>query len=144
MASPIHNSDPTRRPRNSLIAAGLLVAVGSVLIGFHGTTMVLALVSPVEQEQSKAASKDPRVPEGDPKATHGVTDPSVDRQTRADESSAKPPPTGIAAAAKAKALAEMDAMEPRELEAQQQQEERPRRTPRRIHRVPRVDKHKVY
>jgi hypothetical protein len=140
MASPIHNSDPTRRPRNSLIAAGLLVAVGSVLIGFHGTTMVLALVSPVEQEQSKAASKDPRVPEGDPKATHGVTDPSVDRQTRA----AQPPPTGIAAAAKAKALAEMDAMEPRELEAQQQQEERPRRKPRRIHRVPRVDKHKVY
>ena len=156
MTRPIRSSDPTRRPGNSLIAAGLLAAVAAVLVGFHGTTMVLSAMSlsaqaPAEGKARWGQSDAPRV-------AHTNAQP-VPAPARPAESSPPPAavpappaeygeaapgavpaaPTGVAAAAKAKALAEME-MEPDEAEA----EEEPRRRPRRSYRAPRVDKHKVY
>jgi hypothetical protein len=144
MAWPNRSSDPTRRPRNSIIAAGLLVAVASVLIGFHGTTMVLSAVSPVaEHETSETRAAPDRL--GSPRPAHSRQHDA--RNVAGPAPDAVPPSTGVAAAAKAKALAEMEAMEPGGLEALHEQAEEPaqeRRRPRRFHRAPRPDKHKVY
>ena len=152
----------TRSPRNSLLAAGILVAIVAVLIGFHGVTMVLSAMSlgastevaakpeaakpnivqaakpdTAKPDSAKSASIQPARdgPKPLPAPLPVESPPPV--QPTAAISEPVENPTGMAAAAKAKAQAEMDGALPRDSDA------RPAAS-RRQFRATRADKHKVY
>ena len=140
----------TRSPRNSLLAAGILVAIVAVLVGFHGTTMVLSAMSlgasteiAAKPEAAKPngvqAAKLNSVPAAQANPTPANPTPTTVEPAQPAETSVEPieNPTGVAAAARAKALAEMDDVSPREPDA------RPANS-RRQFRANRADKHKVY
>ena len=128
------NIDKTRRPRNSLLAAGLLVAIIAVLVGFHGVTMVLSAMtlSGGADATQKPANVAPR---------RDAALPPVKSSDAPPAAVPVPNPTGVAAAAKAKAQAEMSERQELELEPQ---ESEPRDRPRRSFRPPRAEMHKVY
>jgi hypothetical protein len=123
------NVDKTRRPRNSLLAVGLLVAIIAVLVGFHGVTMVLSAItlSAGADATEKVSAIAPR---------HEAALPPVKSSEAPPAAVPVPNPTGVAAAAKAKAQAEMSERQ----DLQSEPEDRPRRS----FRPPRVEMHKVY
>jgi hypothetical protein len=131
--------DPTRSPRNSPLAFGVLVVMIAVLVGFHGVTMVLSTVSlgASTERATKWHNAPPRnilTPAAKP------SEPTVAAITTVPTATPAAPVApsefqGLAAAAKAKAQAEMD-----ELEGEGAMEPPQRRR----YRAPRPQRHKVY
>jgi hypothetical protein len=165
MSDRSYSLDKTRRPRNSLLAAGLLIATIAVLAGFHVTTMVLSATSLSADAERSSKRRDPpprgeaSVPAVTPRdaatvtpavpvppaaaavparATPATAAPVTATPVTAAPAPAAPDAVGIAAAAKAKAQAELDAAE------ESAPEEQRREPVRRRSRPPRVEMHKVY
>jgi len=134
MPDPAAQIDKTRRPQNSLLAAGLLIAVVAVLIGFHAVTMMLgvATLSGEADRTAKPRTAPPRVEVAAPVAAPAEAPREAVVQVPAE------PPAGIAAAAKAKAQAEMSEFQPSGANPDAQDQ------PRRRYRAPRPEMHKVY
>ncbi len=141
----------TRSPRNSLLAAGILVAIVAVLVGFHGVTMVLSAMSlgaytenAAKPDAAKANSVQAAMPDSlKSSRVQPVREISLSRPVEAvseplavadAERTVENP--SVVAAAKAKAQAEMSRDLPAAAAASQ--------APRRQFRATRSDKHKVY
>jgi hypothetical protein len=140
--------------RSSLVIAGALVALTALLVGFQGASMLVTVAqlgasAPKPQPakshaslvpQTPLAAVKPNEPAPAPKVSAPVSEPvpaptaseQVPVQTVTDNQA------GVAAAAKAKAQAEMDTMGPTPDESALPQE------PRRRYRAPRPELHRVY
>jgi hypothetical protein len=142
-------------PEHARIAAAVLVALTALLVGFHGASTLMTLTQlgagppKASQPPRSHASLVPQPPvpvikpaeQRAPTISAGEEIPTPAEQPR--QSTAQQPvevvvddQSGIAAAAKAKAQAEMDAMEDRP--------DRPPPERRRRYRAPRPELHKVY
>jgi hypothetical protein len=132
------------------LAAGL-VAIAALLVGFQGATTVMTIAeygASAKRSESKAGETRLANLQTERRAVD-VAQPAkpepaaAEPQTAAEPQAAAPEEqpaysTGIAAAAKAKALAEIEAME------EQAQPSAPAPRVKRTYRAPRVDKHRIY
>lgn len=125
------------------LGAGL-VAIAALLVGFQGATTVLTIAeygASAKRSESKAGETRLANLQTRHRAVEAVQ-PVRPEPAPAEPQAAAPEEqpaasTGIAAAAKAKALAEIEAME------EQAQSAPPPRV-KRTYRAPRVDKHRIY
>jgi hypothetical protein len=125
------------------LGAGL-VAIAALLVGFQGATTVLTIAeygASAKRSESKAGETRLAHLQTRHRAVEAVQ-PVRPEPAPAEPQAAAPEEqpaasTGIAAAAKAKALAEIEAME------EQAQSAPPPRV-KRTYRAPRVDKHRIY
>lgn len=126
------------------LAAGL-VAIAALLVGFQGATTVLTIAEyGASAKRSESKSGETRLANLQTErrpvdAVQPVRPEPVPVEPQAAAPEEQPAAsTGIAAAAKARALAEIEAME------EQAQPSAPPPRVKRTHRAPRIDKHRVY
>ena len=120
------------RQRKVIIAAAL-VAVTALLVGFHGVTTYLSAVSLSGQAERANGAANVQQRNADP-----VKSPEPSAAASPATRLEMPAPTGVAAAAKAKAQEEVTA-----LEQQPARESQPSNASR-YRRSPNVDLHRVY
>ena len=126
------------------LGAGL-VAIAALLVGFQGATTVLTIAEyGASAKRSESKPGETRLANLQPeRRAVDAVQPVRPEPAPAEPQAAAPEEqpaasTGIAAAAKAKALAEIEAMEERA------QRSTPPPRVKRTYRAPRVDKHRIY
>lgn len=125
------------------LGAGL-VAIAAPLVGFQGATTVLTIAEYGASAKRESKPGETRLANLQPErravdAVQPVRPEPVPVEPQAAAPEEQPAAsTGIAAAAKAKALAEIEAME------EQAQPSAPPPRVKRNYRAPRVDKHRIY